>query len=222
MKLSSETISILKNFAGISAGIFVPGGKNLRVKDAAGKILAEAVVKEDLPSFCVSDLNKFLGVLTLDKDVDIDFQNTDIVIKLMGGKSRINYRGATKNLVNVPKDTVLTLAKNPVTFTLTKDNLDYLAKILSLLSLPTIAIESDGEKTYIRVFDPKNDGENTQTLEIGSGDKREYRIIFNADVLKFVDGDYEVGVSEKIARFKHKTLDIVYWVAPEVGSSYAE
>lgn len=221
MKLSNETLGILKNFASISEGIFVPGGSKLRIKDSKNRMLAEAMVAESFPSFCVADLNKFLGILTVEKDVELNFKGPDIVMTMFGGKSKINYRGSPQNLVHVPKDTVKSVDEPFCELTLTKENLAYIEKILSLLGLPNVAIEKENGKSFIRVFDPKNDAENSQLMEIetkGEGDN--FQIIFDQEVLKFVDGDYDVKIGHNIAEFKHKTLNLTYWVAPELGSTY--
>jgi hypothetical protein len=109
MKLSNESLVILKNFASISSGLYVPGGSKVRVKNAKSTVLAEAVISETFPEFCVADLNKLLGILTVDKEVDINFKGNDIVLSMLQGRSKINYRCSAKNLVNVPKNTDMTI-----------------------------------------------------------------------------------------------------------------
>jgi len=221
MKLSNETLAILKNFASISEGIYVAGGSKLRVKDSRSRVLAEAIVAENFPSFCVADLNKFLGILTVDKDVELEFKGPDIVMTMLGGKSKINYRGSPKNLVNAPKDSDFSIDDPFCELTLTKDKLAYIQKILSLLALPDIAIENENDKYVIRVFDPKNDAENSQTLDVeATGRGRNFQIIFDQQTLNFVDGDYDVKLGDNVAEFKHKTLKLTYWIAPELGSNY--
>lgn len=229
MKLSNETLSVLKNFSTISEGLFVPGGSKIRVKDALGKVLAQAVVVENFPSFCIKEASKFVGILTADKTVELDFRGPDIVIQMLGGKSKINYRGSPKNLVNAPKDNDLEVTDAFCQFTIKKDQLDYVLKMTSLLGLPNIAIENveadlpSGSKTFIRVFDPKNDGENTQTLDIeAESTAKNYQVILTTDTLKFVDGDYRVLVSQNVVQFKHATLNLNYWLAPELGSTFSE
>lgn len=226
MKLSSDTLGLLKNFATISTGIYVPGGSKFRVKDSKNRVVAEAKVAENFPSFCVEDLSKFMGILTFDKDVVVDFKGPNVVLTVLGGKSKINYRCSPQNLVNVPKDTDLTINKEDalVSFTLTKENFAYLQKVTSLLALPCIAIENDGADVYtIRAFDPKNDSENSQILELGAtGNGGKFQLIFEQEALNFIDGDYDVLISKSRGQFKHKKLDLTYWVALELGSSFVE
>jgi hypothetical protein len=222
MKLSNETVSVLKNFATISTGIYVPAGSKLRVKESKNRVLAEAKVAEKFPAFCVADLGKFLSVLTSDKDVEIDFDGSDVVFTTFGGKSKINYRGSPKNLVNVPKDSELTIENPEVEFKLSADTLAYIWKVVGLLGLPNVAFESINKVVCVKVFDPKNDGENTQVLTLDTKTKKNFQIIFDQEVLRFVEGDYTVTLSNGISKFQHDKLDLVYWVAPELGSTYSE
>ena len=52
MKLSDNTLTILKNFAGINNSILVKQGNKLRTISVAKNILAEAEIGEEFPQFC--------------------------------------------------------------------------------------------------------------------------------------------------------------------------
>ena len=74
MKLSDNTLTILKNFAGINNSILVKQGTNLRTISVAKNILAEAEIKEEFPrEFGIYDLNQFLNGLGLHQDPDLNF-----------------------------------------------------------------------------------------------------------------------------------------------------
>ena len=82
MKLSEQTVNILKNFSTINQNILVKEGSQLRTMSTMKNILAEAPVIEDFPhDFGIYDLNEFLGVLTLVNDAELKFDN-DSYIKL--------------------------------------------------------------------------------------------------------------------------------------------
>lgn len=222
MKLSLDTLTVLKNFSNISTGIYFPGGNTLRIKDSKNRMLAEATIKESLPVFGIADLAKFIGILTIDKDAEVAFKGSDAIVTMLGGKSKINYRGAPKNLLNVPKDTKFEVEKPFCKVTLTKETLEYIYKIVALLGLPSVAIENSGDKYFVKVFDPKDDSANVQTLEVeGKGKGKDFQIIFDQETLKFVDGDYEVSLAKDgPAQFKNTKLELTYWIAPELGSRF--
>ena len=61
MKLSDNTLTVLKNFAGINNSILVKEGNRLRTISVAKNILAEADIKEDFPrDFAIYDLESVL------------------------------------------------------------------------------------------------------------------------------------------------------------------
>jgi hypothetical protein len=65
MKLSNETVAILKNFGAINQGILFKPGKTLKTVSSHKNILAEVSIKEDIPAeFGIYDLNNFLSLAT--------------------------------------------------------------------------------------------------------------------------------------------------------------
>ena len=62
MKLSDNTVKVLKNFSSINQGIIVKPGKLLRTISPNKAVLAEATVVEKFPhEFGIYDLNKSLS-----------------------------------------------------------------------------------------------------------------------------------------------------------------
>ena len=102
MKLSDNTLTLLKNFAGINQSILVKQGNKLRTISIAKNILAEAEITEEFPrEFAVYDLNQFLNGLSLHQDPDLDFtENSYITIR--EGKRRVKYFYADPNVIISP------------------------------------------------------------------------------------------------------------------------
>ena len=86
MKLSNETLSILKNFGAINSGILFKKGKNLRTVSSQRNILAEVTLNEEIPAeFGVYDLNNFLSILSLHKDdPSFEFDDKQVTIVEIG------------------------------------------------------------------------------------------------------------------------------------------
>ena len=58
MKLSNETLTVLKNFSGINQGIQFKKGSKLTTVSSGKTVLAQANLKDVFPQdFCVYDLN---------------------------------------------------------------------------------------------------------------------------------------------------------------------
>ena len=81
MKLSSETLDILRSFSNINNGILVKPGQSISTMSTQKTILAKAEVSEVFDKqFCIYDLSQFLGTLKLFKDPDLDFQDKKVII----------------------------------------------------------------------------------------------------------------------------------------------
>ena len=104
MKLSDNTLTILKNFAGINNSILVKEGNRLRTISVAKNILAEADITEEFPrDFAIYDLNQFLNGLSLHQDPDLDF-NEDSYLSIKEGKRRVKYFFADPNVIISPPE----------------------------------------------------------------------------------------------------------------------
>lgn len=222
MKLSEQTVNLLKNFSTINSGLYFTKGNTIRTMSPQKNVLCEAVVEDTFPQdFAVYDLNNFLSVLSLSKDSDIEFTDTSAVIKCLAGRSKINYRFTEKSMITVPPDKNLTLPSVDVKFTLTEDDLAWIMKTSSILSSPNVAVSSDGDTASIWCFDEKDSSQPTNSVDVGLPADKKYRLIFKTDNLKLIPGSYDVEISSKgIAHFKNTTKNIQYWIAIESTSSF--
>lgn len=223
MKLSTDTLSVLKNFASINQGIMFKRGKTIRTVSAQKNVMAEATVSDEFPTdFGVYDLNNFLSVLTLHKEEPVlDFQDNDVLISGLQGRSKIKYRFCAPHMIVAAPEKAITMPDAEISFELKAEDFDWIMKAASVLSSPCIAIESDGAKVFITTYDPTNDAAHTDSLEICDGNGASYKMIFKLENIKMLPGSYDVSISSKgISHFKHKTINLQYWIATETGSKY--
>jgi hypothetical protein len=224
MKLSKDTLSILKNFANINDGLMFRQGNVLRTCDAQKQILAETTIRETVPNdFGVYDLNRFLSALDLEGEnstLEFDASTKSVVVSAASGRSKTFYRicDAT-NIKNAP-DKAVNMPTPDVTFQLTQEDLEHIVKASGRLATPHVAIKSDGSKIFLHALDNKNTSTHTNELEIGNGNGKRYAMLFKTENLKMIPGTYDVSISFKgIASFKNTTKQIQYWIATEIGSS---
>ena len=79
MKISNDTLSVLKNFAGVNTNILIREGNVLSTISAGKNIFARATVAERFDrEFAIYDLNSLLGLLTLMEDTDVAFGDESI------------------------------------------------------------------------------------------------------------------------------------------------
>ena len=223
MKLSVDTLSVLKNFASINQGIMFKKGKTLRTVSPHKNVMAEATVSDEFPTdFGVYDLNNFLSVLSLHKDdPTIDFQDNNVLISGLQGRSKIKYRFCAPHMIVVAPEKPITMPDPEISFELKAEDFDWIMKAASVLSSPCITIDSDGNKVFISTYDPTNDAAHTDALEICDGNGTKYKMVFKLENIKMLPGSYDVKISSKgISHFKHKTLNVQYWIATETDSKY--
>lgn len=224
MKLSNETLSVLKNFGAINQGILFKKGKTLKTVSSHKNILAEVTIKEDIPAeFGVYDLNNFLSVVSLHKDdPTFDFDDKHVVICGNKGRSKIKYRFCEPTMIVTPPEKQLTMPSAEITFSLTAEDFDWIMRAASVLSSPQVAIESDGKKVNIVTLDLQNDSAHTDSLELADGNGAKYRMVFKTENLsKILAGAYDVSISSKgISHFQHKNVPLQYWITTEQGSKF--
>ena len=221
MKLSDNTLTILKNFAGINNSILVKRGNKLRTISVAKNILAEAQIGEEFPcDFEIYDLNQFLNVnTTLFNAPELDFTHDGYVI-IREGRSRQTFFFADPNVIVTPPDKEITLPSEDVSFDLSTEQLDKLLKAASINQLPDFsAVGADG-KVKLVVRDKKNDTTNDFSIVVGET-QSEFTFNFKVENIKILPGTYDVVVSQKLlSRFSSNNYNLTYYIALEPDSTF--
>jgi len=224
MKLSNETISVLKNFGAINQGIMFKPGKKLKTVSSHKNILAEVTIKEEIPAdFGVYDLNNFLSVVSLHKDdPSFEFDEKHVVIVGNKGRSKIKYRFCEPTMIVTPPEKQFVMPDAEISFTLSSEDFDWVLRAASVLSSPHVAIESDGKKVTVVTLDLQNDSAHTDALEIADGNGNKFKMIFKTEnISKVMPGTYEVAISSKgVSHFKNKNVPLQYFISTESGSKF--
>ena len=211
MKLSGETVDVLKNFSNINQNILIKEGTQLRTMSTMKNILAEAPIKESFPrDFGIYDLNEFLGVLTLVNDAELEFDN-DSHLTVNGGRTKIKYFFSDPSILTTPPET-FKAPECDVDFNVTRHTLSSVLKASAVMQLPDIVIEGN-TPTTITATDLKNTTSNEDLDTTG-----EFKFHFKADNLKMIPGDYTVSASTTAQVSNWIGPDASYWIALEQPS----
>lgn len=226
MKLSSETISVLKNFGAINQGLLFKPGKKLKTVSSHKNILAEVDIKEDIPAeFGIYDINNFLSVISMHKD-DPTFEIEEKQMLIVGnkGRSKVTYRFTPATMIVTPPEKAITMPDAEIKFELSAEDFDWVIRAANILSSPQVAVESDGKTVNIITLDLQNDSAHTDALEIAKGNGNKFRMVFKTEnITKIMAGSYEVSISSKgISHFKNKNVSLQYWITTEQGSSFTK
>lgn len=225
MKLSNETLDVLKNFGNINSGIFFKKGKVVKTVSPHKNILALANIPDEIPSeFGIYDLNEFLSAVSMYKDdLDLQFVSNDIIITGLKGRSKMKYRSCQPSLLVTPPENDLKMPDPEIKFELSADEFKWIMNSANILGSPQISIESNGEKVSINTLDTSNDSAHTQTLDLNidpAGNK--YKMMFKTEnIAKLLQGSYDVEISSKgISHFTNKNHTVEYWISTESGSTF--
>ena len=222
MKLSDNSLSILKNFAGINNSILVKQGNKLRTISVAKNILAEAEITEEFPrNFAIYDLNQFLnGLSLLHQDPELDFTN-DSYIVIREGKRRVKYFFADPNVIISPPEKEIKLPSEDVCFQLEHASLEKLLKAAAVYQLPDLSAIGEAGVIRLVVRDKKNDTSNEYSIVVGETDN-EFIFNFKVENIKIIPGAYDVVVSEKLlSQFSNTKYNLKYYVALEPDSDFS-
>jgi ribosomal protein L28 len=217
MKLSKETVSLIKNFAGINSNLLLKNGNKLATISAQKNVMADATVSETFPDFGIYDLNEFLGAMSLFDDPELEFNDKFVSIKQ--GSSNIKFFAADATVLTAPQKAI-TFPDAEINFTLSASMLNMISKTASVLRAADVSIVGDGTTINVLVGDKKNATGNSYSEPVGTTDKT-FKVNLKVENLKMLPGDYNVSISsKKISRFKSPSTDLVYYVAVEADSTF--
>jgi len=222
MKLSDTTVDILKNFASINSGLVIKPGNVLKTISTNKAILAEAQVLEEFPrEFGIYDLNKLLGVVSLHDSPDIEFHDQYLALGGVSGRSKTRLRYTETKLILSPPDKKIAVPAYDVKFTLSKEDLEWIEKIGSILKCPYFVVTNEESNIIVSAMDVKGEVVDVSSLTVGAyADPTPFKFVLKVENMKLVEGNYLVELSSRgIAKFSNQNVPVFYHVAIEQGSS---
>ena len=221
MKISDNTISILRNFSDINANILFKPGKSLNTMSTMKNIMAKAEVEEDFSTeFGVYDLPEFLRTLDCFGKPVLKFNGSaNLKIQCENSGLSARYAFADKSTLVTPTKEIK-MPDQTVSFTLKNEDYESVRKLYTNLSLPDVAIKGENGKIKLVALDKKNSNSNEASKDIGSTNL-EFTAYIKAENMKIIPGDYDVVLSKaKIAHFVNKKVKVQYWIALEADSTF--
>ena len=220
MKLSDNTVSVLKNFSTINQSLQFKNGKVLKTISPLKTIFVEATVDEEFSkTFALFDLNKLLAKISLYKEAHLGFEEDRIVIATEDKKKSDYIKYCSTQVIVTPPEKQITLENPDCEFSISKEDLEWMRRSAGISGSPNFVFESNGETITFMATDLKDDSSDQSKIEIGTSDKT-FRVAMKVENFKMMDGSYDVAVSKKgMARFKNKDVDITYYIAIEAANS---
>ena len=221
IKISNETVAILKNFAAINPNIVLKPGGQVKTIAEAKNILASASIQEDFPSeMGIYDLNEFLSVLNLVSTPTISFEENSAVISSSTGTSKVRYFFSDPSILTAPSKDI-TMPSIDVSLTLRDDDLIAIRKAASVLGHNELSITNVDGKVVLRVLDTKDSSANTFDYETAATATDKFNFVVNISNLKMIAGDYDIDISSKlISKWTNPVTGLEYFIALEKNSTF--
>ena len=237
MKLGENTLNVLKSFAVINTGIEFKPGNVLQTISPQKSILAKAEIEDDIPAHgCFYELNRFLGVLSLFDNPQLDFQEKYVTIRDI--KRSVNYTFADPQMIVTPPAKEVQLPSVDVEVDIKWADISNALRAANVMSLPEIAISSEGSTINLEALHTKNPTADKYTTTIDNNSSgKVFKAVFKLENIKMMNFDYKVELSSKgIAKFtslNNKTWKdekvefkngpvLSYWIATETQQSTFE
>ena len=219
MKFSNETLNVLKSFTAINKSILLNAGNTIKTITPEKTLIAIAEVPAAMPSqACVYDLSRFLSILSLYNEPDVEFGDKYFVIS--EGKRRTKYVYADISMIHTPPEKEITLPSEDVSFEMSTDPLAQLLNAAAIYQLPDLSAVGENGVVKLVVRDKKNDTSNDYAVVVGETEA-EFSFNFKVENIKVLPGTYEVSVSQKLlSRFTSKNHDLTYYIALEPDSTF--
>lgn len=221
MKLSDDTINVLKNFSSINQSLQFKSGNVLRTISPLKTIFVEATVNENFPKeFALYDLNKLLAKVSLYKEAHLSFDEDKVNISTENKKKSDFIKYCSSKIIIVPPEKAITLGEPDCSFSISQEDLEWMKRSAGISGSPNFVFESDGETIHFIATDVKDDSADVSKIEIGSGDGTKFRVVMKVENFKLMEGSYDVSIAKKgLSCFKHKSVAITYYVAIEAANS---
>ncbi|ADM79809.1 DNA polymerase processivity factor [Aeromonas phage phiAS4] len=221
MKLTKETLSVMKNFAAINPSLRLTPGNFIMTKSVNGVAYAEATIADEIDSeLNIYDLPNFLSILgQLGEGSEINLSNGEIVIQ--NGRAKVNLPDAESSVIVVPKQR-LRMPPADVEFDLKAEDLAEILKISRAVGADRIAITNRNDHIVIDAF-AVEDGDNARTrysLTVCPYEgTNNFSFVINLENVSVVVADYKINISSKGAA-QFQGINTAYVFVLETSSKH--
>ena len=219
MKISKETLAVLKNFAAINNSLAVTEPNCIFTASPGGSLHAIYDSKEKFPKFGIYEMSEFLAIISLFdlENTDFDFQDSHVIITYE--RNRVVYAYMDPDILPV-NDILEDSSKDYKSvdgfdgnFSLTAQEIGNLQKASNIMKLEYIMVRMKEGKGIISLI-PEGSTPKDVSSSFDMKIKGEGKIYVKLRVenLQIVPGNYKISVINKMSmKFQHDTLPLFYF-----------
>jgi hypothetical protein len=216
MKLTENTLTVLKNFSTINSGIVLRKGKIQKTISPEQTILVEAHLEDDIPEdFGIYDLNQFLGNVTTLKNPEMEFSDKSVVMD--DGETQLNYYSCSPSvIISPPQNKDLVLTSVDVKFTLSNATLSKLIKLALMNNLSHLTVIGKNGELRLQTHEKSNDTSNFASTKIDDYVGKDFSVSFKTENLRLIPATYDVEIAiGSFAKFVSESGKLTYFIALE-------
>lgn len=197
MKISAETLAVMKNYSKINPSMIFHDGSRLKTVSMDKNLKVETNIPDVFPRrFGVYIVNRLIQILSTFKEPELDF--SDNYLTIHEGNRQVRYAYAEEEILKIPMiDKDINVPDTYEVFKLSKDAIADLERAYSILKMPDIVLTGDGKNIYYQntnVSDPSSD---VYAINVADTTKT-FRAVFKAETFsKIVAKDYTLTMSDK-------------------------
>lgn len=223
MKLSDNTVKVLKNFSTINQGLVVKPGKTLRTISPNKAVLAEATVNEKFPhEFGIYDLNKSLSLLSMSTENEVEVEKEFLEFTGLAGRGKIRQRFTASNLILSPPDKKVVSANPDVSFRLSLDVLNWIFSVANVLKCPNFVFKGQDQDDGMQIIatDVKGQIVDDASVNVDASFDEPFSVAIKVENLKVIPQAYDVILSSNgLSVFTSEDESLKYWIAIEMNNS---
>lgn len=194
MKISENSVAILKNMAEINPSLFISEGQLQKTRAVAGNIHFETTLEESFPqNFGIWDLPAFISMLTLFDESEVEFGEHSLTISK--DENQFEFFAADEEIVkpvtsNIPKYESLFECQ------LTSMDIQTIKKTAGILKAKAISFIGNGKEVHLSVGDHTISTRNSYKKLIGESENV-FAMHLDISVFKVLVSDYTVNVASR-------------------------
>ena len=145
MKISEETIEVLKNFSTINQNLLIKQGNVLTTMSSMKNIMAKATVKEDFPQeVAIYDLNEFLSAISIFQKPEFDFQDNYVLLSEENSKGKsLKYFYSDPSVITSPTKEIK-MPQSEVEFEFKNETVKEVTRASAVLGVPDMLLNGTG------------------------------------------------------------------------------
>jgi hypothetical protein len=197
MKLTDQTLAVLKNFATINSSCVFKAGNTIKTVPTSRRLLASHKLEESLPvDFAIYDLGRFLSVANLLGNPELEFH--DNYVEMIGENNSVKYGFSDPSLIDGADYNKVFSIETPLAETeLSQGKLQKIRQASQILSAPNISIVGNGKNINLFVHDANNKSSDRFNILLGETDKT-FTVATTIEQFKLLGDDYDLVISDGI------------------------